>query len=199
MFKKLYDNDPLWQMNPAERMAIYYILDRLSIVKVYRPMRNKICVEVGSFKGGLTRVLADYFEEVISIDIDHSLINRDMANVRYLTGDSKILLPKYLETVSPNMIILDGDHSYNGLLADLQNSMRLIKDDCIILCHDSGYKECRRAIDTAIQSFVPENSSNETVMNIYTYDIDFVPSMHRLGDDLADGGLALIEMRKGVY
>ena len=54
--------------------------------------------------------------------------------VRYLDGDSKVTLPEVARTF--DLILVDGDHSYEGGMADLLNSWALLKPGGTIVFHD---------------------------------------------------------------
>lgn len=52
------------------------------------------------------------------------------AEVTLLTGDSKVIVPLIKEPF--DLILIDGDHSYNGALADLTNCEPLAADRIIV-------------------------------------------------------------------
>ena len=165
MIKALYDQSILWQMSAAERMAIFYIIDRLP--------RKQLALEIGSYKGGCLRTLAQHFEEVISLDLDHSNIvsPEQYKNVTWLPGDSAYELPRLLGCRPDiDLVIVDGDHSYAGVLSDLTLLMESpLKDDAIILVHDAAYRDTAKAIEAVFlkypgcvkQLFVPGEPFNE--------------------------------------
>lgn len=142
---ELTDNTVLWQMSMAERATIFHLLGKL-------PKRGT-AIEIGSYKGGFTRVLSKHFNKVYSLDIDHSnIVDKDsFGNVEWITGDSKETLPKLiLELDEIDFILIDGDHSYEAVLQDIQNVLEYVpKSDTILLIHDSWYEPSRNAINRA--------------------------------------------------
>jgi predicted O-methyltransferase YrrM len=172
MLNCLYTQDVLWQMSAAERMAMFYILDRMP--------KKDIAIEIGSYKGGCTRVLSQQFKKVVSIDIDHTAIAGKDAyeNVDWLTGMSTDMLPVAFGTYKDvDFIIVDGDHGYDGAYKDL---MLCIESNAIILVHDAAYSETARAI----MDFKELNAETHIV------DIKFVPG-EPFGEGLI-GGFAII-------
>ncbi len=191
MLDELLATDVLWQMSLAERAAVLYLLDSMP--------RRATAFEVGSCRGGFTRILARRFETVYSIDIDHSQIfdKQSMPNVQWVTGDSALLLPSfldpdrepYLRTHPVNLVLIDADHSYEAVLRDIQSVLRYPPlDDVLLLMHDSWYAPVRLAIDHAPWAESPY---------VHLVEKDFVPG------DLVDGpggkhfvgGLALALLR----
>ena len=137
----------LWQMSYAEKMAVIYLLGKL---------RNKsAALEVGSYKGGSTRVLTQRFEKVYSCDIDHSAIVHPerYENVDWVEGDSAATVPPLIERANAteeiiNLFLIDGDHSCEAVSRDITNILEYRPlDDAIILLHDSWYGGCREAIN----------------------------------------------------
>lgn len=173
--QKLYDNRVLWQMSAAERMALHFIIGGM--------MQRETVIEVGSYKGGCTKYLSERFDKVISIDIDHSEIV-DLAsyeNVKWMCGFSSEMLPIALrENKEVRLIIIDGDHSYNGVLSDISMCMNFNRyTKPVILIHDAAYEDTHRAI-----------MDIKKLSNDYFIDEKFVP-----GEPFNDGmigGLGLI-------
>jgi len=145
----ILSDDILWQMSYAEKMAILFLLSRL---------KNKnTALEIGSYKGGFTRVLAQYFNRVYSCDLDHSSIvhPEQYNNVIWIEGDSRATVVPLIEQINKteervNLILIDGDHSYEAVSQDIKNVLEYQPlDDSIILIHDSWYSDCRDAINNA--------------------------------------------------
>lgn len=146
----LSNDDILWQMTPAEKMAIYYVLNKME--------KRDIAIEIGSYKGGFLRVLSKYFKKVYSCDITFDGIeNREQyKNVRWVQGDSKDTLPKLisdlnkLKTGDVNFILVDGDHEHDTVLRDINNILKYVpRTETIVLMHDSWYEPTREAINQA--------------------------------------------------
>ena len=170
--------DALWQMSLAERAAVLYLIGRL-------PTR-KIAVEVGTYRGGFLRVLAQHFERVFSMDINHAnVLGKDsFSNVTWVEGDSSKTLPALLDVLQGEdvgLILIDGDHSYDAVMADIVNALAFTPaGEAVILIHDSWHKPTRDAISSAPWDASPFVLSVEK---------DFVPG--DLGQCGLVGGLAV--------
>lgn len=146
---EILNKDVLWQMSQAEKASILYLLNKLP--------KLSVAIEVGSYKGGFLQVLAKYFKTVYSCDIDHSnIVNKEQyENVVFVEGDSEETLPRLIEQLNQseetvNFILIDGDHSYDAVLNDINNALQYLpKGDLILLIHDSWYDGTREAINHA--------------------------------------------------
>lgn len=144
-------NDVLWQMSIAEKASILYLLGNME--------KRSVAIEVGSYKGGFLRVLAQYFDKVYSCDIDHSNIDggkEQFINVEWVEGDSKDTLPELISRINNigeevNFILIDGDHSYKTVLHDINNVLQYqpLKSEVVLMIHDSWYEQSRHAINKA--------------------------------------------------
>ena len=56
--------------------------------------------------------------------------------VLYMDGDSRVLLPDYFPEEGFDLILVDGDHTYNGAWYDLTNSWRLLNPGGHIIFDD---------------------------------------------------------------
>ena len=180
MINELLNTDVLWQMSIAEKAAIFYLLGK---------MKSKtVAVEVGSYKGGFTRVLSRHFDKVYSLDIDHSQIvdKEQFKNVVWVQGDSRQTLPDLIDIIEPvNLILIDGDHEYETVLADINNVLAYKpKGDMVLLIHDSWYAPTREAINKAAWNDNPY---------VHLVEKDFVPGdlIGGPGGNFFVGGLAL--------
>jgi hypothetical protein len=177
MFKELYDQTVLWQMSPSERMAMFYIFNKM-------PMR-RTAIEIGSFKGGFTKVLSEHFKRVISIDIDHSNIVDKEAynNVTWLTGTSAEWLSIMAFNVDVDFILVDGDHTYESVFIDLDLILYHLKSSALVLVHDAEYSESKKALQDIVDKY----------KNEYDSDLYFVRGDEFKGNKV--GGLALFKKK----
>lgn len=133
--------------------------EKFCFIKLLEQIKPKIAIEIGIDRGGSLQVLSKNAEKVYAIDIDEEAINRlkdKFNNVEFLVGDSKIILPKLLtqlekENQSVEFALIDGDHSEEGVKADIANLIKYIPPKSLnILLHDSFNPDCRegmKAID----------------------------------------------------
>ncbi|MEX0777518.1 MAG: CmcI family methyltransferase [Phycisphaeraceae bacterium] len=135
-----------WLMSPAEQMAMIYLLDHL---------RPKVAIEIGTRFGGSLQVLAKYARQVYSLDIDPEVPARlagRFDNVEFIIGSSRDTLPALLQRleaqgVSPEFCLVDGDHSDDGVRADIDNLLRVVpRSPMAIVMHDSFNPDCRRGL-----------------------------------------------------
>lgn len=161
---------PDWQMSFGERAALEGLLSQL---------RPHLAVEVGSAAGGSLRRIAHHSERVHTFDLVRpapSVAHRP--NVRLHTGDSRFLLPEWLEELRRpiDFALIDGDHSPEGVRADL--AALLESRWCrrtVFLLHDSAHEATRAGILAALQ----------TASGVVYQDMDFLP-----GYVFARGGFA---------
>lgn len=137
-----------WEMNHAERSALRALLERI---------RPRFAIEVGTFRGGSLSLISQYCEAVFSLDIDATIPERlkSIKNAQFITGPSVQTLPSLLRGLSeakiePELILVDADHSEQGVRADLQIVLsRAPKVRTFVVMHDSFNPGCRRGILTA--------------------------------------------------
>ncbi|MBI2481554.1 MAG: class I SAM-dependent methyltransferase [Planctomycetia bacterium] len=125
-----------------------------ALARHYRP---EYIVEVGTFAGGTAVGFANAINEngrgrLICVDQDSysngtfpQVVKRNLARVGFAEsklqlccGDSKEWLPKLGETLKgkADIVLVDGDHTYEGALIDLTNAVPLVKPGGFILVHD---------------------------------------------------------------
>jgi len=145
MIDELFNQNILWQMSSSERASILYLLSKTR--------KDSIAIEIGSYKGGFLQHLSKHFNLVYSLDINHdNIIDKDQYdNVVWITGDSAKTLPKLLKKLKDKdigFILIDGDHSSEAVLRDINNTLEYVPiKDTLILMHDSWYVGTREAIN----------------------------------------------------
>jgi len=174
-----------WQMNHSERMALTALLMR------HKPQCS---IEIGTYKGGSLSLIYQLSRCVYSLDIDPSIPEKFgyFKNVTFLTGSSTISLPLLLkaldsEGVPVDFILIDGDHSAEGIKRDLNSVLAYVpKRPLFVMLHDSFNPECRRGMLEA---------SWDTSPYVQWVDLDFVPGRIVENGSSSDGeqwgGLAL--------
>ena len=87
-------------------------------------------LEVGVYHGYTTRVLSAIFHKVISLDVQESSLqiaaerNSERPNVVFLTVDSLAESWTFLRNNQIDVVIIDGDHTYEYVSADIANALR---------------------------------------------------------------------------
>ena len=125
-----------------------------ALARHYQP---DLIVEVGSYAGGTaigwTKALAENGHgRLICVDNDTysrntypGVTQRNIGRmglpagrVEFRNGDSKILLPKLAQELQGrvDMYLVDGDHTYEGALADIESGLPMMKPGGFVLVHD---------------------------------------------------------------
>ena len=134
-----------WEMVNAEKIALLNLLSDIKPV---------VSIEIGSKEGGSLQLISQLSQTVYSLDIDPSVKNlgKKFSNVDFIIGDSKDTLPVLLNDLhdknqQPDFILIDGDHSAEGVKRDIENILQLkITKPLVILMHDSFNPTCRRGM-----------------------------------------------------
>lgn len=149
------------QMSFGERAALEGVLAQLW---------PKLAVEVGSAAGGSLQRIAAYSDEVHSFDL--TLPDNDVTVPKHViphTGDSHDLLPRWLDGMEGRRIdfaFVDGDHSVEGVRADLSDLLDSSTTRCtVILVHDTANLGVREGVAFAFTGANPR---------IVYHEIDFV-------------------------
>lgn len=180
-----------WQMTRCEKFSLAALLEHA---------KPEIAIEVGTYKGGSLQVMAKHASKVYSLDISPECaveLGPHFENVKFLTGNSNLLLPDLLKTISQSaehlgFVLIDGDHSTDAV----RNDVNAVLDyapvrPLFLVCHDSFHPECRKGILQADWARNP---------HVHYVEIDFVPGVfHQEAFDTAEsrsmfGGLCVALM-----
>ena len=178
LFERNYDLH--WQMARGER---------LMMVQLLKGLKPSLAIEIGTYKGGSLQVIAEYSQRVISLDANPKLemeFGTRFPNVEFAAGYSQHTLPGIVDRLnadgqSPEFVLVDGDHSANGVRNDI-NLLLGIKPQrsMLILMHDCYNPDCRRGMLEAAW---------ETCPFVQSVDIDFVTGRYASGQfDTAEAG-----------
>jgi len=142
---EILDFNHNWQMSIEERAAACYLLSKIP--------NKDTAIEIGSLDGGFLKILNKNFKKTYSCDISHDrLIKSDYENVEWVLGDSKETIPELIIKINENkekvsFVSIDGDHTYAGVLEDINNILKIIpQNDIAILMHDTWNHDVRQAI-----------------------------------------------------
>jgi predicted O-methyltransferase YrrM len=124
-------------------------------------------VEIGSYSGEGTVVLAKYFKDVLAVDpwLNGYDINdrasqqcpmkfvfeafqertTPLGNVSYSRGKSLDAL-EFVKDGELDFIYIDGDHRYEGVLADLKGWRKKLKEGGIMAGHDWSWQSIKKAL-----------------------------------------------------
>lgn len=136
---------PEWQMSWGERFALEGLLSEL---------RPGLAVEIGTAEGGSLARIARHSGEVHAIDVQRTAAAVP-ENVQIHVGDSREVLPRLLAELTDqgrnvDFVLVDGDHSADGVRADLRNLLSSpAVGRAVIVCHDTMNEETRAGIEAA--------------------------------------------------
>jgi hypothetical protein len=155
--------DSNWQMQSGERAMLSHVLRETQCV---------VYAEIGIWFGGSLIEASSIAKYAIGIDIDNQVLERFSVpeNCEIRIGASHDLIPDLLnpedEKKRPSVLLIDGDHAYEGVFADLKSVAEHVSSDLIVILHDTGHREVRNACKAAFKEFE----------NIYAMDLDLVPA-----------------------
>ena len=176
-----------WWMSPSERVGLIFVLEHL---------RPKVAIEIGTKNGGSLQVLSHFCDRVYSIDIDPDVPQRlqgKFANVEYLIGPSDQMLPPLIdrlqnEAAELSFALVDGDHSREGVLKDINNLLRFRPSvPFYIIMHDSFNPQCRLGLKQADWLANP---------HVHAVELDFIAGAVNSAPNFRNqlwGGLALVQ------
>jgi len=139
-------------------------------------------VEVGRYKGGSTLLFSLANTKVPIHSIDNAPQDDDYLrtlmhtlgvgkNVNIIVGDSQNT--KYSSIGNYDLLFIDGDHSYQGCLNDLNNWWEQLSRGGHLVCHDCYYLP----VQNAVHDFINSPHVKESVLIHVTYK---VPAKHKL-------------------
>ncbi len=122
------------------------VLDAWVYQEIIHEVRPEIIIEIGNAEGGSTRYLANLLDllgagEVIAVDIDHSIFRGHHPRISLVTGDSAA--PETLARVEElargrqGLVIHDGDHSREHVLADLRAYAKFVRVGSYFIVEDT--------------------------------------------------------------
>ena len=161
--------NPNWLMSTREKLGLIGLLHCLKPKKV---------LELGYHRGGATKWLSQFSEQVITVDVNEFVAdspnlfhNVEAWNCPTLEAASRIKK----ENLFFDLAIIDADHSRLAVSADING---IINHSDIILMHDSFNPDCRKGMIDALKK-----------QDSHAYYLDFIPSVSK--KDGLWGGLAI--------
>ena len=177
-----------WEMANAEKVALFTLLNEI---------KPSIAIEIGTKEGGSLQLISALSNEVYTLDIDPGVrqLSNKFSNVNFVIGNSRETLPQLLNELAsknqqPDLILVDGDHSSDGVEKDLQNILEMkITRPLFILMHDSFNPDCR-------QGMLAVNYEDNPYVEFV--DIDFIQGIYSPGEKTKGqmwGGFGIIYMK----
>jgi hypothetical protein len=187
----LRDSD--WQMSYGERATLEGVLCQL---------QPELAIENGTDEGGSLARIAAHRAESHSFDlVEPSPAARELSNVTFHTGDSHRLLPELLarfaeEGRNVDFVLVDGDHSSDGVRQDVQDLLDSPAiGRTIIVLHDTMNEVVRAGLERVRYEAYPK---------VAYVELDVVPGymfrepalLHQLWGGL---GIVVIDSSRGAY
>lgn len=128
---------------------------KTDVIRFFKDMHLKSCVELGTWHGRSTRMLSEIFEEVWTIEyLPHRVEEakkfcKDSSNITFICGDvyddsTYESFPKYFDVV-----VIDCDHTFKSLIKDIDRGLKFRRPDGIIyfVFDDYGHSELKGVHD----------------------------------------------------
>lgn len=157
-------NPPADWISEAGFNTHWFGLIDLIIALKHRGVNNASMIEIGTNRGESTALFAGsgLFKQITTIDIAMKEKAYDVNifdNIKYLHGDSKTLHTIFYNE-SVDFIYIDGDHSYEGVRADINNyTKKLKKGNSFIGGHD--YIDAWPGVVSAVDEAFPEKTKQK--------------------------------------
>ena len=167
--------------------------ERAALEGLLWQIKPRLAIEIGTYEGGSLRRIAAHSAHIDTFDLDDLVLDKgELGNVSFHQGDSKVRLPPVLEryaarAVTVDFVLIDGDHSPEGVRADLMNV--LASPACgqtVIVLHDTMNAGVRAGIESADVVAHPR---------VVYVELDFVAGYEFAGGDFDHqrwGGLGLV-------
>ena len=190
-FQKIYEAPAL--MSPQERVLLYGLTFALA------PQRY---LEIGTCRGGSAVIVSAAMDDLnqgraFGLDPEPAVAPDTLAGICHrftlVAGHS----PRDIKGLADQaggkfeLLLVDGDHSYEATLADLRGVMPVASPDAVILIHDAYNAQVSRAVDDFVASLdggVVDGGMLATSCN----------EMTEANGALKWGGLRLLRLRAGT-
>jgi cephalosporin hydroxylase len=160
-------NNPLGLSKIYTVPAEMQIQERTLLYSLIYSLRPHYCLEIGTFRGGSALLICAALDDtgygqLVCVDPEPRLTDETWQQIKHraiiVAGPSPAILPKAAEA-SPDKFdfaLIDGDHSYEGALADIEGTLPLLADRAYLIFHDSHYFEVKDAINQALEKYSQE-------------------------------------------
>lgn len=182
---------PVW-MSRAERLLLYTLIFTL------RPSRY---LEIGTFQGGSALLVSAALDSlnsqarIICVDPKWNISPEHWQKIEHRTtfieGYSPDVLPEAVESAGGkfDFVLIDGDHTYDGVLRDARGVLPHVTNNAYLLFHDSFFKDVARGLN----QFANENAYKLVDMGSLTREITIQED--EKGEQIHWGGLRLMQLR----
>jgi predicted O-methyltransferase YrrM len=180
---------PAW-MSRAERLMMFTLAFSL------RPRRY---IEIGTLQGGSALLVCSALDALESdakmylVDPAPKITPENKERLRHRATLYEGHSPEILKVVageaggSFDLVLIDGDHSYKGVMRDAEGILPYVEPGGYIVFHDSFYEDVRRAID----DFVARHSGRVLDLGILTREFTSQKANNKI---VKWGGLRLVQV-----
>ena len=185
---------PVW-MTRAERLLLFTLTFTL------RPSRY---LEIGTFKGGSALLvntamnLAESNGRIVCVDPEPKIAPEHWQRIEHrttlLTGYSPDILPEAVKAAGGkfDMVLIDGDHTYKGVMRDAIGVMPYVADGAYLLFHDSIFVQVAKGLRDFAHQYQKELVDFGTLTREVTY-------QERENDTpVRWGGLRMMQVRRNI-
>lgn len=181
---------PVW-MTRAERLLLYTLIFTL------RPKRY---LEIGTFQGGSALLVSaamdalDWDGKLICVDPAPKITPENWERIQHRATIIEGYSPDILEKASQvsgqpfDFVLIDGDHTYNGVMRDAVGVLPYVAKGGYLLFHDSLNEEVGAGID----DFLVMNRKRLVDIGVLTREITI--QTNGSGQDVQWGGLRLMQL-----
>lgn len=185
---------PILMLMP-ERVALY------SLIYGLKPRHY---LEVGTFQGGSAVIVCAAmddtgFGQLVCVDPNPRLTDETWQQIchraRVVTGPSPDVLPQAAAMISEkfDFAMIDGDHSYEGVVKDIEGALPLLANRAYLLFHDCHYFEIEEAINFALKKY-PTQLSDFGLISVQKNPQDQFVN----GKQVIWGGLRLLKFQRNA-
>lgn len=147
-----------------EAPAQMILSERLLLYSLVYGLRPTVGLEIGTAQGGAAMIISAAMDaagcgKLICIDpapqISRDHLMQSAHRAFLIEGTSPEAIVRAYEHVgSPfDFILVDGDHSYSGVLRDIEGSLQFLHYKSYLLFHDAHYVEVEEAIEEALKRY----------------------------------------------
>lgn len=159
---------PQFNLIRYKNIGLLLDLDISLIVSLFKAINAKTMVEIGTYTGATTSILAYEFKTVYTIDIDREKFDiskalpqqlpeilspyqvgiqcRDCDNVIQLFGDTTDGddIKRIRNTIGKQVdgMFVDGSHKYEDVLPDSVNALSMVRNGGMVIWHDVKNEPC---------------------------------------------------------
>jgi len=133
-----------WKVRGAPGPQVPHLIKERAVKRLGSEFGLKVLIETGTQFGQMVSATRDHFREIYSIELDprrHEAARRHFArdaHIHFLQGDSAVMLPRLLQSISePCLFWLDAHSQSSPLTAELSTIFRHPVRSHVILIDDA--------------------------------------------------------------